>query len=62
MGRARRARRRRHPSLAESLVVHETYFFRELDALSVVISEFVVPAIHAGKQPRIWSAACATGA
>lgn len=48
-------------ALAESLVVHETYFFRELDALQVVISEFVVPAIQAGGKPRIWSAACATG-
>jgi chemotaxis protein methyltransferase CheR len=48
-------------ALAESLVVHETYFFRELDALQVMISEFVVPAIQAGRKPRIWSAACATG-
>jgi chemotaxis protein methyltransferase CheR len=48
-------------ALAESLVVHETYFFRELDALEVMISEFVVPAIQAGRKPRIWSAACATG-
>lgn len=48
-------------ALAESLVVHETYFFRELDALEVMISEFVVPAIKAGRKPRIWSAACATG-
>jgi chemotaxis protein methyltransferase CheR len=47
--------------LAESLVVHETYFFRELEALEVMISEFVVPAIQAGRKPRIWSAACATG-
>jgi chemotaxis protein methyltransferase CheR len=48
-------------ALAESLVVHETYFFRELDALQVVISDFVVPSIQAGRRPRIWSAACATG-
>jgi chemotaxis protein methyltransferase CheR len=48
-------------ALAESLVVHETYFFRELDALQVMISEFVLPSIQAGRKPRIWSAACATG-
>lgn len=48
-------------SLSEALVVHETYFFRELEALQVVIEQFVQPAVLAGRRPRIWSAACATG-
>lgn len=47
--------------LVESLVVHETYFFRELHALEVAIDRFVVPIAEAGRHPRIWSSACATG-
>lgn len=48
-------------ALAEALVVHETYFFRELDALQVMLDRFVVPMIESEHKPRIWSAACATG-
>jgi chemotaxis protein methyltransferase CheR len=47
--------------LIEALLVHETYFFRELDALEVAIDHFVVPLHAAGRRPRVWSAACATG-
>lgn len=47
--------------LLEMLLVHETYFFRELDALQVAIDHFVVPVHASGRRPRIWSAACATG-
>lgn len=47
--------------LVEHLVVHETFFFRELEPLRRVVSHFVLPALRAGKKPRIWSAACATG-
>ena len=47
--------------LVEALVVHETYFFRELHSLEVAIDHFVVPVHAAGRRPRIWSAACATG-
>lgn len=47
--------------LVESLVVNETYFFRELAALELVASEFVPELIAQGVRPRIWCAACATG-
>lgn len=47
--------------LVEALLVHETYFFREARALSAAIDHFVMPALAAGRRPRIWSAACSTG-
>jgi chemotaxis protein methyltransferase CheR len=47
--------------LTDSLVVNETYLFRELDQLEVMVSEFVLPMVREGRRPRIWSAACATG-
>lgn len=48
-------------ALVEALVVQETFFFRELDPLRVIVAHFVEPAVRAGLRPRIWSAACATG-
>lgn len=47
--------------LIDSLVVNETYFFRELATLRVLVDHFVAPLVRAGQRPRIWSAACATG-
>jgi chemotaxis protein methyltransferase CheR len=47
-------------ALIESLVVHETYFFRELDQLEVV-SDRLAARVRDGRSPRVWSAACATG-
>jgi chemotaxis protein methyltransferase CheR len=47
--------------LIDALVVPETYFFREIDALSMAVREFVLPLVERGNRPRIWSAACATG-
>lgn len=47
--------------LVEALVVGETYLFRELPPLETAVSAFVEPLLAAGKRPRIWSAACATG-
>jgi chemotaxis protein methyltransferase CheR len=47
--------------LVEALLVHETYFFRELRALTMVVDRFVMPALERGRRPRIWSAACSTG-
>jgi chemotaxis protein methyltransferase CheR len=47
--------------LAEALVVNETYFFRELLALKVIVDVFVPGWIAAGERPRIWCAACSTG-
>lgn len=47
--------------LVEALVVNETYFFRELAALKVVVELFVPRLLALGVRPRIWCAACATG-
>lgn len=48
-------------ALIDTLVVGETYFFREFDQLRAVIDDFVVPLARTGARPRIWSAACSTG-
>ncbi|MEY4575324.1 MAG: hypothetical protein RL701_27, partial [Pseudomonadota bacterium] len=47
--------------LTNTLVVNETFFFREYDQLHAVMSHFVEPLIRAGARPRVWSAACSTG-
>lgn len=47
--------------LVESLVVNETYFFRELAALQNIAEAWVPELLRAGVRPRIWCAACATG-
>jgi chemotaxis protein methyltransferase CheR len=47
--------------LVESLVVHETYFFREMDPLRVLVDHIVPELLRTRPQVRIWSAACATG-
>ncbi len=47
--------------LAEALVVNETYFFRELGPLKVLVSELVPRLLARGVRPRIWCAACSTG-
>ncbi|RKG97721.1 protein-glutamate O-methyltransferase CheR [Corallococcus sp. CA053C] len=48
-------------ALVDSLLVHETYFFREPQALEALVDEVLVPRARAGLQPRVWCAACATG-
>jgi chemotaxis protein methyltransferase CheR len=48
-------------TLIEALVVHETYLFRELPPLEVMVAHVIAPAVSAGRRPRIWCAACATG-
>jgi chemotaxis protein methyltransferase CheR len=48
-------------TLIEQLAVHETYFFRELEQLRVLVGEFLSPLVQAGRRPRVWCAACATG-
>ena len=48
-------------ALAEHLVVNETYFFREIDPLTVIVDEVIAPRVKAGERVRIWSAACSTG-
>ena len=47
--------------LIDSLVVNETYFFREAVPLTTLIDEALMPALAARKAARVWSAACATG-
>jgi chemotaxis protein methyltransferase CheR len=47
--------------LIESLVVNETYLFRELPPLEVIVTDLIAPAVDAGRRPRIWCAACSTG-
>lgn len=47
--------------LVETLVVGETYFFREWQPMRVLVDAFLEPWCAAGRRPRIWSAACASG-
>jgi chemotaxis protein methyltransferase CheR len=47
--------------LVEALVVNETYFFREVAALKVLVAEIIPKLIAEGIRPRIWCAACSTG-
>ncbi|HEX2568516.1 MAG TPA: protein-glutamate O-methyltransferase CheR [Polyangia bacterium] len=48
-------------ALIDALVVNETYFFRELEPLAVVVEDLIAPRVERGERPRIWSAACSTG-
>jgi chemotaxis protein methyltransferase CheR len=48
-------------ALVDSLLVHETYFFREALPVSVLADDVLVPAVRAGRRPRVWCAACSTG-
>jgi chemotaxis protein methyltransferase CheR len=47
-------------ALIDTLLVHETYFFRDPLPLEV-ISDDVALAVRAGRRPRLWCAASATG-
>lgn len=47
-------------ALVDALVVGETYFFRELAPLRVLV-DLVGELVAIGVRPRIWSAACASG-
>ena len=46
--------------LVDALVVNETFFFREPAPLAFVV-DCLAAAVAAGRRPRVWSAACATG-
>ena len=52
-------------ALIETLVVQETYFFREVEALEalvdLVLRARIVDAAAGGPRVRIWCAACVTG-
>ncbi|MGE0527766.1 MAG: protein-glutamate O-methyltransferase CheR [Bdellovibrionales bacterium] len=47
--------------LVESLVVNETYFFREWPGIQVIVDSVIEPRCAKGQKVRVWSAACATG-
>lgn len=47
--------------LVDALVVNETYFFRELSPLKIVVNELIPPLLARGVRPRIWCAACSSG-
>jgi chemotaxis protein methyltransferase CheR len=48
-------------ALVDSLLVHETYFFRDPLPLEALVEEVLVPAVRQGHRPRVWCAACSTG-
>ncbi|GEN10669.1 chemotaxis protein methyltransferase CheR [Myxococcus fulvus] len=48
-------------ALVDSLLVHETYFFREAPPLLVLVEDVLVPLVKQGRKPRVWCAACSTG-
>ncbi len=47
--------------LIESLLVHESYFFRELPPLIEIVDQVIPRAINQRGRARVWSAACAGG-
>jgi chemotaxis protein methyltransferase CheR len=47
--------------LVEAALVHETYFFRELPALTQLVDGHLAAVIRERGRARIWSAACSTG-
>lgn len=47
--------------LIDSLLVHETYFFREAEPLRALVKHALVPAACEQARVRVWCAACATG-
>ena len=48
-------------ALADHLVVSETYLFRELPSLGVLVEREIVPRTSRQSPVRLWSAGCATG-
>lgn len=48
-------------ALLYALLVHETYFFRELPPLVEVVDHHLAEIVRATGRARVWSAACATG-
>jgi chemotaxis protein methyltransferase CheR len=47
--------------LVEVLLVHETYFFRELPPLVQLVDGHLAEVVRTHGRARVWSAACATG-
>ena len=47
--------------LIEALLVHETYFFRELPPLTELVDRHLLQVVKERGRARVWSAACASG-
>jgi chemotaxis protein methyltransferase CheR len=47
--------------LIEALLVHETYFFRELAPLRQLVDGHLAQTVRRRGRARVWSAACSTG-
>lgn len=47
--------------LIEALLVHETYFFRELQPLVQLVDDHLRSVVKQKGRARVWSAACASG-
>jgi chemotaxis protein methyltransferase CheR len=47
--------------LIEVLLVHESYFFRELPPISNLVSDHIAAVCKQRGRARVWSAACSTG-
>jgi len=47
--------------LIDSLVVGETFFFREMETLEILVDTALRPKVEAGGRPRVWCAACSSG-
>ncbi len=47
--------------LIEALLVHETYFFRELEPLQELVEGHLAHLVTSHGRARVWSAACSTG-
>jgi chemotaxis protein methyltransferase CheR len=48
-------------ALTDTLVVGETYFFREIEQLEAMVAHCIAPLARQRGKARVWSAACATG-
>lgn len=48
-------------ALIHGLLVHETYFFRELAPLQQLVDGHLAEVVAANGKARVWSAACSTG-
>ncbi len=47
--------------LIEAILVHETYFFRELPPLQELVDGHLADVVRSRGRARVWSAACSTG-
>jgi chemotaxis protein methyltransferase CheR len=48
-------------ALVDALVVNETFFFRELEPLRILVADKLAAAVESTGRARVWCAACSTG-